>query len=484
MPRKSKFEWLGCSSELLLDSVDDSPTILDKGDPNYDESDPNYFSADFLPAFAVLSAEAPLAKVKASFDESITAFFASGGELDELAQPLEGHAGYAFALLKRLIWAGAGRSPASRELVSRALSDGYPTLWPRSQIAFAFRELLIELPDAQLDMPSAPDTLARFLARAIADECVDPAFTADAQSLADSASLPDVVHTCLSVTERLIHDGKSGGALVLDSVWGPHARASVAGLKSALSNIVAEVAVSGDVDEAIRSVRELGVEVVRFHLVKVALVACVDAPSSHQFIVAFLRKIWEDGVLSDATFNTGVTLVVQGVGELTLDVSRDAPSHLKAVLAELGEAGVIPTDHVPVLARRIDENVAAHTEQVKEMQKRLADSRATSKRLGGASDPRPVDDRVRELTVQLRADAARRLGDGSTFATFQPLQYCAQVVAGAMYFVSVRTGAGEADQRGLHLRIFQALPHEGSTVSLLAVKPVANVQDEPLVAFT
>jgi hypothetical protein len=461
-----------------------SPTVLDKGDPNYDEADDMGHLDLFLPAFSVSSPEAPLAAVKASFDESITAFFSSGGELDELAEPLEGHGGYAFALLKRLIWAAAGRTPAARELVSRALSDGYPTLWPRSQIAFAFRELLIELPDAQLDMPSAPDSLARFLARAIADECVDPAFVADAQALAKSASLPSVVHTCLSVTERLVRDGKSGGALVLDSVWGPHARASVAGLKAALSNIVAEVAVSGDVDEAIRSVRELGVEVVRFHLVKVALIACVDAPSSHGYIVAFLRKIWDDGVLGEPSFGTGITLVIQGVGELTLDVSRDAPSHLKAVLAELGEAGVIPTERVPVLVRRIDENVAAHKEQVAEMRKRLAASRATSKRLGGASDPRPVDDRVRELTLQLREDAARRLGDGTTFAAFEPLQYCAQVVAGAMYFVSVRTGAGEADQRGVHLRIFQALPHEGSTVSLLGAKVVDNVQDEQLVAFS
>lgn len=52
-----------------------------------------------------------------------------------------------------------------------------------------FNLLLEELSELSLDTPNAPEVLGNFMARAIADDCIPPAFIANATEIKDSQAL-------------------------------------------------------------------------------------------------------------------------------------------------------------------------------------------------------------------------------------------------------------------------------------------------------
>lgn len=63
-----------------------------------------------------------------------------------------------------------------RELASILVSDMYGVCVSTRHITHAFNSLLLDLEELSLDTPDAPDVLGKFIARAVADDCLAPAF--------------------------------------------------------------------------------------------------------------------------------------------------------------------------------------------------------------------------------------------------------------------------------------------------------------------
>mmetsp|Transcript_797 Transcript_797/g.2372 ORF Transcript_797/g.2372 Transcript_797/m.2372 type:complete len:95 (+) Transcript_797:101-385(+) len=78
---------------------------------------------------------------------------------------------------------------------------------------------------------------------------------------------------------------------------------------------------------------------------------------------------------------------------------------------------------------------------------------------GGHSEMSAMTDEVKEITLALKSAMEAQLG--STFATFEPVKYTTQVVAGINYKVKVNVGTGY-----VHAVIYKPLPHTGAPPSL------------------
>lgn len=63
-----------------------------------------------------------------------------------------------------------------RELASNLLPRLYPNVISHAKIVEGFTTLLERIEDLKLDIPSAPEYLASFLARAVVDDLLPPAF--------------------------------------------------------------------------------------------------------------------------------------------------------------------------------------------------------------------------------------------------------------------------------------------------------------------
>ncbi|CAH1798290.1 unnamed protein product, partial [Owenia fusiformis] len=90
---------------------------------------------------------------------------------------------------------------------------------------------------------------------------------------------------------------------------------------------------------------------------------------------------------------------------------------------------------------------------------------------GGPSDVKEADADVQRIIEQVRDSLEEKAG--VKFTEFVAVHYKTQVVAGTNYFVKIRTNGDEHT----HARIFQSLPHAGSTLeahSVLTGKTLAD----------
>lgn len=109
------------------------------------------------------------------------------------------------------------RKSSHREMTSVLISDFYGRVFSEEEIERGFEILLKSLSELVLDTPGAPTILGNFIARAVADDCVAPAFIT---RILESATY----NTCPHVRSAMEHANAllnmKGGLVRLDSVWG------------------------------------------------------------------------------------------------------------------------------------------------------------------------------------------------------------------------------------------------------------------------
>ena len=89
-------------------------------------------------------------------------------------------------------------------------------------------------------------------------------------------------------------------------------------------------------------------------------------------------------------------------------------------------------------------------------------------------EPKEADDEIREVCQQVKELIQQQHPE-----SFEIISYATQVVAGTNFFVKIRvTEEGQC----IHARIFRALPHAGSGVTIHTIHPGKSLQD-PLEYF-
>ncbi|CAH3152445.1 unnamed protein product [Porites evermanni] len=95
---------------------------------------------------------------------------------------------------------------------------------------------------------------------------------------------------------------------------------------------------------------------------------------------------------------------------------------------------------------------------------------------GELSPLKPADVEVQKICDQVKLQAEKMAGQ--EFPEFKAISYKTQVVAGINYFIKVHVGGPSY----VHLRVFQSLPCDGSTLSLDAIE-TGMTKDDPINYF-
>ncbi|GMY15014.1 programmed cell death protein 4 [Fagus crenata] len=152
----------------LLDT--DGESHLDRNDPNYDSGEEPY-------QLVGSTVSDPLDEYKKAVVSIVEEYF-STGDVELAASDLRelGSSGYLPYFIKRLVSMAMDRHDKEKEMASVLLSALYADVISPNQIQDGFFMLLESADDLAVDILDAVDILALFLARAVVDDIIPPAF--------------------------------------------------------------------------------------------------------------------------------------------------------------------------------------------------------------------------------------------------------------------------------------------------------------------
>jgi len=234
---------------------------------------------------------------------------------------------------KRALIFGIEHSSYERELISKLLSSAYDIFEGR-EIEDGFQLLLYRLPDLVLDVPNAPQILAKFVSRAIYDEVLPPAFVkhshVDNNHAKETLALAYATNHSTDEKRRLEH------------IWGPGDGTSVEMLKEAVDTLLREYFENPNTNDAAVSVRELNAPSFSGQIVKQALRLALgkNTEEARKNVVALLSSWHKTNLISDFHMERGFTNTSLQLSDLQLDVPN-APEMFSLLVQLAKEERVI-----------------------------------------------------------------------------------------------------------------------------------------------
>ncbi|OAY65343.1 Programmed cell death protein 4 [Ananas comosus] len=292
----------------LLDT--DSDSRLDRNDPNYDSGEEPYE----LVGSAVSS---PFDDYKKSVVMIIEEYFTTG-DVELAATELRdlGSEEYHRYFVKRLVSMAMDRHDKEKEMASVLLSALYSDVISSTQISQGFVMLLEAVDDLALDIPDAVDLLALFIARAVVDEILPPAFLTRAKrTFSDSSKGLQVIETAEKSYLSAPHHAE-----LVERRWGGTTHITVEEVKKKVSELLREYIENGDTAEACRCIRELGLPFFHHEVVKRALVLAMENAVSESIIPKLLKEASEEGLISSSQMTKGFSRLTESLDDLSLDI--------------------------------------------------------------------------------------------------------------------------------------------------------------------
>jgi len=280
--------------------------ISDSHDPNYDSEEDAYIPR---PPPAIENFKL---RVKGILDE----YFASG-DVEEAKRALIelDHPDFHHEFVKSAISRAFDGHDRERELASNLLPRLYPNVITHNKIVEGFTTLLERIEDLKLDIPNAPEYLSMFLARAVVDDLLPPAFLSS-----DSADV-ELAKETLVKAKKLIQ-GK-GAFKRVAHIWGPGGDQSVKRFKERAQSILDEYIVSNDIIETDKAIRELNVASFHWYVVKKAVLLALDAKESNvDKIVKLLSTFSTSQLISEAHFVAGFDSCASMIEVIEIDTPR------------------------------------------------------------------------------------------------------------------------------------------------------------------
>jgi len=303
----------------------------DLKDVSQDPHDPNYDSEREDQEEVVINR----VEVVAPIDAVLTEFFRSGDMPEVLKSIGELNLGdNQQQFVKKALARGLEKQAYERELVSKLLSTVYNAVIEPAKTVEGFEVALNSLDDFVLDTPDAVDVLSKFLARAIVDEIVPPAFLKTAR--ADSARAKEAIALATGlVTEKHKLDR-------LAHVWGPGDFHSVRHMKEEINTLLEEYLVTGDTNEADRCVRKLNAPSFHFQVVKQAIRLALSKPEEQRKKFSNLLSFFvKEGLISQTHVVQGFALSYASLNDIKLDIPT-APATLAELAQEAKRDGWLP----------------------------------------------------------------------------------------------------------------------------------------------
>ena len=205
----------------------------------------------------------------------------TANELREIGLPR-----YNFYFVKKLVSMAMDRHDKEKEMAAVLLSALYADVIDQSQIHRGFAKLVESADDLVVDIPDAIDVLALFVARAVVDDILPPAFlTKQSDCLPKQSKGIQVL--------RRAEKGYLAAPLhaeIIERRWGGSRNKTVEDVRVRINNLLVEyVVMSGDVKEACRCIKDLNVPFFHHEIIKRALVMAMERCVSFSFYVGFIN---------------------------------------------------------------------------------------------------------------------------------------------------------------------------------------------------
>lgn len=224
-----------------------------------------------------------------------------------------------------------------RELISILISDLYGLkVITEQDIELGFQALMNVLPELKLDTPDAPHVLGLFMARCIADDCLNPCYIKE-----HLCHPTDLSREALQVAHNLLETRH--GIVRLDNIWGYGG--GIRPVKLLIKKIVLllkEYLSSGDIKEAERCVIDLDVPHFHHEIVYEAVMIAMEDGSERTSmkITDLLKYFSESSIITVDQMKTGFERVYNNMDDIVLDIPR-AHKHLDSLLNMCCRADVI-----------------------------------------------------------------------------------------------------------------------------------------------
>lgn len=292
----------------LLDT--DGESHIDRNDPNYDSGEEPYD----LVGSTICD---PLDEYKKAVVSIIDEYF-STGDVDMAASDLKelGSSEYHPYFIKRLVSMAMDRHDKEKEMASVLLSALYADVISSAQISQGFFMLIDSADDLAVDILDAVDILALFVARAVVDDILPPAFITRARKmLPDSSKGYQVLQTAEKSYLSAPHHAE-----LVERRWGGSTHLTVEEVKKKIAELLREYVESGDTSEACRCIRQLGVSFFHHEVVKRALVLAMEISTAEPLIMKLLKEAAEEGLISSSQMIKGFARLAESLDDLALDI--------------------------------------------------------------------------------------------------------------------------------------------------------------------
>lgn len=218
--------------------------------------------------------------------------------------------------VKRLISIAMDRHDKEKEMASVLLSALYSDVISPAHISQGFFMLLESADDLAVDILDAVDVLALFIARAVVDDILPPAFLHRAKkALSEASKGLQVIQTAEKSYLSAPHHAE-----LVERKWGGSTQITVEEVKRKISELLKEYIESGDTAEACRCIRELGVPFFHHEVVKRALVLAMETQTSEQLISILLKEASVEGLISSSQMVKGFSRLNESLNDLILDI--------------------------------------------------------------------------------------------------------------------------------------------------------------------
>jgi len=320
------------------------------GDPNFDDEDEwvDGLPADFQPARrkrnnSSITFEVSTPRVAPHDLEELTKDqirqFLMNENLDDFVASIEKMKIDGDAMGEIVFYAvnlALDNNARERELVSSLINGLSPKHLSPEALRKGFNQLVMGIDELVKDCPDAVDLVAKFLARAVADDCLEPCF------LTQRDGLPALAVQVITKASKLMN-GPHGMAR-LDNVWG-----RVGGsmdldlLNEKIVMFIKEYVSSGDDDEAARCLSELGVGHYHHEAVYQMIYHALENPETGEALFKLLKKFITTNICSEGAVADGVKRIFTSIHDIALDIPT-AQQNLDYWITDAHNAGVISDD--------------------------------------------------------------------------------------------------------------------------------------------
>jgi len=189
---------------------------------------------------------------------------------------------YHSEVIKRAICLACDEGPRERELTSRLFTELHPRFLSDKDVNDGVEHLLEGMDELCIDLPDAHSLVGAFLARAVVDEVLPPAFLAKHSKNQIDEEFPngDNYQSCIQCAMRLL--SREHCTARLERVWGPGSGRPVSELKESMDQLLKEYLLSKELDEAARCVRELNASHFHHELIKRAIIIAMEKTGGNQ----------------------------------------------------------------------------------------------------------------------------------------------------------------------------------------------------------